>query len=168
MDTIDTLSKLVASYGAAISSLPSQLILKTGVPLVSSELSHLASDLDSALSTITSAQQGALITNATWLAGQRMQLSSVVPRLPAAGGNTELLDIIQMAATRHNILSVWSPDIWSLPFLFSSAILLKVGLASLLSPSAIARARGVLRGKYNVDLERDIARSALQKPARSV
>lgn len=171
MATIDALPKIVASFAAAVSSLPSQLISTTDVPLLSSQLSHLASDISPALSTLGAAQQEALLTNATWLAGHTAQLSSVVARLPAAertaDSHEQLLDLIQIASTRYDVLTVWSPDVWSLLFIFLVAILLKITLAFLLSPSAIARARGALREKYHVDLERDIARSALQKPARS-
>ncbi|BGP60467.1 hypothetical protein NBRC10512_005588 [Rhodotorula toruloides] len=171
MATIDALPKVVASFGAAVSSLPSQLISSTDVPLLSSQLSHLASDLSPALSTLGAAQQEALLTNATWLAGQTSQLSSLVARLPAAErvstSHDELLALIQIASTRYDLLTVWTPDVWSLLFLFLVAILLKTILALSLSPAAIRRARGALRGKYGVDLDGDIARSALQKPARS-
>ncbi|BGP23024.1 hypothetical protein JCM10295v2_001917 [Rhodotorula toruloides] len=171
MATIGALPKVVASFGAAISSLPSQLVSTTNVPLLSSQLSHLAADLSPALPTLGAAQQEALLSNATWLAGQTSLLSSFVARLPAAERNSashdELLALIQIASTRYDLLTVWTPDVWSLLFLFLVAILLKTVLSLLLSPSAVRRARGALRGKYGVDLEGEVARSALQKPARS-
>ncbi|GAA5835762.1 hypothetical protein JCM9279_004640 [Rhodotorula babjevae] len=170
MATIEQLPAVVASLGAALTSLPTTLT-SVNTSLLSSLFSSLASDLEPALPSLGAAQQEALLSNTTWLAAQSGQLSAFTAQLPPAElqqlSHDSLLQLIKIASTRYTLLSVSAPEIWSVLFVFAIAVVAKVGLCILVSPAAIRRSQAVLAKKYGQEIDRDLARAKIHKPARA-
>jgi len=170
MATIEQFPAVVASLGTALTSLPTTLT-SVNTSLLSTLFSTLASDLEPALPSLGAAQQETLLSNTTWLAAQSGQLSAVTAQLPPAElqqlSHDSLLQLIKIASTRYTLLSVSAPEIWSVLFVFGIAILAKVGLCILVSPAAIRRSQAVLAKKYGQEVDRDLARAKIHKPARA-
>ena len=175
METAARIPEAIRSFAAAVATVPAPL-LTINSTLLTSLLSTLERDLAPALPTLAQAQQEALLTNSTFLAQQFDSLSSFL------GGHfrtdlstvkhADAIAMVEIGATRYDIMAVWAPDVWAIVVLFVAAAFLKLALVGMLTPQAISRAAWAAESS-SVALEkpsreeRELARSRLQKPARA-
>ncbi|KAG0659493.1 hypothetical protein C6P46_005130 [Rhodotorula mucilaginosa] len=175
METAARIPEAINSFAAAIAAVPVPL-LTINSTLLNSLLSTVASDLAPALPTLAQAQQEALLTNSTFLAQQFGSLSSFLGdhfRTDlSAVSHADAIAMVEIGATRYDIMAVWAPDVWAIVVLFVAAAFLKLALVGMLTPQAISRAvraaesSSVAPEKPSRE-ERELARSRLQKPARA-
>lgn len=180
METAARITEAIASFAAAVAALPAPL-LTINSTLLSSLLSKVASDLAPALPTLAQAQQETLLTNSTFLAGQFASLSSFLGGQAQVNLSTvsheDAIAIVEIRATRYDIMTVWAPECWVLVALFVTAALLKLALVGMLTPQAIGRAARAAAAAAatttSTSLQkpssegRELARMRLQKAARA-
>jgi hypothetical protein len=177
METAARLPAAIDSFAAAVAAIPAPLVTINST-LLNALLSTVASDLAPALPTRAQAQQEALLTNSTFLAEQFASLSSFLGGEAHVDLSTvsheEAIAMVEIAATRYGIMTVWAPECWVLVALFVTAALLKLALVGMLTPQAIARvARAGAATPPSISLEkpsseaRELARMRLQKAARA-
>ncbi|TKA55051.1 hypothetical protein B0A53_02526 [Rhodotorula sp. CCFEE 5036] len=177
METAARLPAAIDSFAAAVAAIPAPLVTINST-LLNALLSTVASDLAPALPTLAQAQQEALLTNSTFLAEQFASLSSFLGGEAHVDLSTvsheEAIAMVEIAATRYDIMTVWAPECWVLVALFVTAALLKLALVGMLTPQAIARAaRAGAATPPSISLEkpssegRELARMRLQKAARA-
>ncbi len=116
METAARIPEAISSFAAAVAAVPAPL-LTIDSTLLNSLLSTVASDLAPALSTLAQAQQEALLTNSTFLAEQFNSLSSFLGgrfRTDLSAVRHEYaIAMVEIAATRYDIMAVWAPDAWT-------------------------------------------------------
>ncbi|GAA6038023.1 hypothetical protein JCM8097_007504 [Rhodosporidiobolus ruineniae] len=171
MTTLAAFPAVVSSLTSSLATLPPSLT-SANLTLLTTLLSAVSTDLAPVLPDLAVEQQEALLANSTWLAEQTSQLASFAAALPTAdveqASHADLVAMIQTMYRHYDIWTLWSPDLWSITLLFLIGVLCKVALVGLLTPSAIKRAHGVLEDKGFVGIDRELARAALQKPARTM
>ena len=177
METAARIPEAIDSLAAAVAAIPTPL-LTIDRTLLASLLSTLERDLAPALPTLAQAQQEALLTNSTFLAEQFDSISSFLGGQVqvdlSAVGHEDAIAMVEIAATRYDIMTVWAPECWVLVALFVTAALLKLALVGMLTPQAIGRAARAAAGTPpSISLEkpssegRELARMRLQKAARA-
>ncbi|GAA6001260.1 hypothetical protein JCM10207_007490 [Rhodosporidiobolus poonsookiae] len=170
MATIAALPAVIASLSSSLASLPASLT-SVNLTQLSSSLATFSDDVAPALPKLAAAQQEQLLTNTTWLAAQTSQLAALTAQLPSAvvkeASHEDLLSLIQIGATRYDVWTLWSPDIWSITLVILIAVAFKVILSILLSRAAVRRAQATLEEKGFAGIDRELARASLQKPARA-
>ena len=179
METAARIPEAIDSFAAAVAAIPTPL-LTIDRTLLTSLLSTLERDLAPALPTLAQAQQEALLTNSTFLVEQFASLSSFLGGQVqvdlSAVGHEDAIAMVEIAATRYDIMTVWAPECWVLVALFVTAALLKLALVGMLTPQAIGRAaRSAAAGATPTSISfqkpssegRELARMRLQKAARA-
>lgn len=174
METAAAIPGAIVTFANAISAVPAP-VLTVNSSLLAGLLETVAQDLTPALPSLALAQEEALLTNATFLAGQFealvRQLAQTRPMLEEAS-HEDAIAMIQIAVTRFDILTFWSPECWAILASFVIAAFLKAALTVMLRSTVIER---VIRAEVPtsvgvakpVALEREAARARLQKPARA-
>lgn len=174
MESAAAIPGALATLAGAISALPAP-VLTINASLLTSMLETVAKDLAPTLPTLAQAQQEALLTNATFLAGQFEalvgQLARSRPMLEQAT-HDEAIAMIQISATRYDILTVWGPEAWAILAFFVIAAALKTALVVMLRKRTIDRAvaASMPTGSSTIKptaMDREVARARLQKPARA-
>ncbi|GAA5992498.1 hypothetical protein JCM10908_000850 [Rhodotorula pacifica] len=175
METAAQIPEAIASFAAAIANVPAPL-LTVNTTLLATLLSDVAQDLTPALPALAQAQQELLLTNSTFLAEQFALVASLFTPQTRAHLSTvshdDAIAMVEIAATRYDIMTVWAPECWAIVSAFVMASLLKIALVMMLTPRAVARAARV-NAPSSVGQEkpssdaREVARMRLQKPARA-
>ncbi|GAA5862870.1 hypothetical protein JCM3774_006669 [Rhodotorula dairenensis] len=177
METAARIPEAIDSLAAAVVAVPTPL-LTINSTLLGSLLTDLARDLAPALPSLAQVQQEVLLTNSTFVTEQFASLSSFLgpnaaARLNAASSHEDAIGMVEIAATRYDILTFWAPDCGALAVMFIMSALLKVALVGMLTPRAIEKAAragatpSIAGGEKPTKEARELARLKLQKPVRA-
>ncbi|GAA5829721.1 hypothetical protein JCM11251_000259 [Rhodosporidiobolus azoricus] len=176
--TIASFPSAVSSLNAALSSLPPTLT-SANLTLLTSLLSTLSSDLSPALPSLSALQQETLLTNTTYLSSALSTLdSSLLSQLPSADvadapSPRDLVSLIEIGATRYDIMTVWAPEVWGIVIAYGIAAGLKVAIEVLTRRKVVSRAQEALmtegreKGEDNFVISREMAEAAVKKPAKA-
>ncbi|BGP46288.1 hypothetical protein JCM10450v2_002130 [Rhodotorula kratochvilovae] len=169
METAASIPSAVSTLSSALSALPPNLS-HTNLTLLSSLLAGFSADLAPLLPSLAAAQQEALLTNTTFLAGQLSQLGAVTAQIPpgdvAGASPDDLVSIIEIGTTRYSILTFWAPEVWAIVIAYGIAAALKVALTVLVSRWALKRA-GQVAATQGRSEDREANRAAVMKPAKA-
>ena len=120
----------------ALNSLPAQALQSFDQSVLQASLNGLVAAVDPYVVPLTSLERQNLLTNVTWIAEHIDQLSSVLNNLPADVLQrtlpSDLIQLVVAGSERASIMTVASPDLWSIVYVFITVICLKFGYWCLL------------------------------------
>ncbi|KZS89149.1 hypothetical protein SISNIDRAFT_417307 [Sistotremastrum niveocremeum HHB9708] len=149
-----SLSDVTGSLIATLNALPGDINAEVNVTELATLLQSLSNVLSPATATLSNATIEALATNLTSVNSNLQAYEGALASFPPAeigrSSTEQIAELISIAATKYDLMTVWAPETWSIVFVFMYAIISKLVL--LWCVPRIGRPSPA-RGKTTSDLE---------------
>ncbi|KAK4056164.1 hypothetical protein OIO90_002895 [Microbotryomycetes sp. JL221] len=169
-----SLDQSLSDLATALNSLPTSLsnsLLQ--LPQLLSTLSQDVSNLTPSLSTIVNQKQieTILLDSETSITTLNQLLNQVPNNDIEASDHDTLIALIQIGTTKYDIMTMWSPDVWSIMVMFILALICKIMTLLFVNKKAIARVEFEMSNSmktFQTKQDQELIKLKLMKPTKAM